>query len=280
MLESAFRIHLMWDGVYRIEGQGEEYAYLVLGTRRAALVDACAGYGSIRRAVESMTGLPLVVLNTHGHVDHAGGDYDFDEVFLHPADVPLMQTETEPERRMWFLRKIAAAKGTQAVFSQAMLALPRPIRLLPICDGQEFDLGGTALQALHVPGHTRGSVCFVDRERRLLLGGDSFHAQVQLFFDYSASVACYARSLERIGARRKDFDLILPCHNQTPLSPACLDELSQACAHVLQGGAGVPQPDGSLAAYAVDAEGFRLDGRVGNIFYAANHITDNQEDRT
>ena len=38
-------MHPMWDGVYRIEGRGAEYAYLVLGTRRAALVDTCAGYG-------------------------------------------------------------------------------------------------------------------------------------------------------------------------------------------------------------------------------------------
>lgn len=280
MQDFPFRMHPMWDGVYRIEGRGAEYAYLVLGTRRAALVDTCAGYGSIREAVERVTGLPLVVLNTHGHVDHAGGDYDFDEVYLHPADVPLMQAETQPARRLWFLRKIADAEDTRAVFAPALLAPPRPIRLLPLRDGQTFDLGGTTLQAFDVPGHTRGSVCFLDHERRLLLGGDSFHAQVQLFFDYSASVECYARSLARIGAMRKAFDLILPCHNQTPLSPACLDELSQACERVLRGCAGVPQQDGSLAAYAVDAKGFRLDGQVGNLFYTASHIFDNQEDRT
>ena len=48
--------------------------YLAEGTERAALLDTGFGFGELKGYVDSLTPMPYVVLLSHGHMDHAGGD--------------------------------------------------------------------------------------------------------------------------------------------------------------------------------------------------------------
>ena len=68
--------------VTRISGAISEYMYLVEGEGRALLIDAGCGVGNIAAYVGTLTALPLTVVLTHGHYDHCGGMYRFDEVYL------------------------------------------------------------------------------------------------------------------------------------------------------------------------------------------------------
>ena len=54
----------------------------MLGQDQAALIDTGMGIGSLLSIVRSITSLPLVVVNTHGHPDHAGGNVEFSHVFF------------------------------------------------------------------------------------------------------------------------------------------------------------------------------------------------------
>ena len=66
--------------------------------------------------MRSLTNLPVLVVNTHGHPDHAGGNGGFDEVYLHPADEPLMKRMCADDYRLNDLR--AFRRDVQQNFSR------------------------------------------------------------------------------------------------------------------------------------------------------------------
>ena len=42
-----------------------------------------------------------------------------------------------------------------------------------LSDGEEIHLGETVLSVLHTPGHTKGGVCYIDYQDRLIFSGDT-----------------------------------------------------------------------------------------------------------
>lgn len=61
--------------------------------------------------------------------------------------------------------------------------VPYEGRVQRLCDGQRFDLGGRVIQVMHTPGHTPGSVVFLDEKYRSAFTGDAFgsgHVWLQL----------------------------------------------------------------------------------------------------
>ena len=78
-----FEVYKLTDTVYAIyeDGQFEEViSYLVLGDDKAVLIDTGNGIGDIKAVVYRITDLPVMVLNTHTHGDHIGGNHQFKEV--------------------------------------------------------------------------------------------------------------------------------------------------------------------------------------------------------
>jgi glyoxylase-like metal-dependent hydrolase (beta-lactamase superfamily II) len=84
-----FEVYKITPDVYALYEPGqfqEVISYLVLGEVKAALIDTGYNMGDIKGLVEELTDLPIVVVNTHTHVDHIGQNNEFDEVavFDHP----------------------------------------------------------------------------------------------------------------------------------------------------------------------------------------------------
>ena len=59
---------------------------LLIGPEKAALIDTGCGIGNLRQAVAELTDKPVIVINTHTHFDHLGGNRQFGEIamFDHP----------------------------------------------------------------------------------------------------------------------------------------------------------------------------------------------------
>ena len=64
------------------------YSYLLEGGERAMLIDTMFGYGNLRAFCRELTDRPVFLVNTHYHGDHAGGNFDFDECYIHALDIP------------------------------------------------------------------------------------------------------------------------------------------------------------------------------------------------
>src|SRR5512146_3040002 len=85
--DARFTATQVTEGVWRIDDAGADNAYLVAGTEKALLVDTGEGKGDLAKLVRTLTRLPLTVVVTHGHPDHAGGVSQFAEVHVHPDDL-------------------------------------------------------------------------------------------------------------------------------------------------------------------------------------------------
>ena len=120
-------------------------------------------------------GLRLVaLLSTHGHVDHVGGIGSV--VHAHEHDIHV---HIHDDDRHLLLDPV----GTSGAFGQYLLReqldLRPPELLHGLDDGQQVSGAGMTFTAIHTPGHTKGSVCFlleVDGERPLLFSGDHLFA--------------------------------------------------------------------------------------------------------
>lgn len=46
-------------------------------------------------------------------------------------------------------------------------------KIIPMDDGHIFDLGGKSVRVKHTPGHSRGSVAFIDEQDKIIFSGDN-----------------------------------------------------------------------------------------------------------
>ena len=82
-----FRAEKLFDNVTAIAGLAGELCCLVEGSEKALLIDTLVGVGSLKAYVRELTDLPVQVVNTHGHLDHCGGNFELSAPSGHWAAV-------------------------------------------------------------------------------------------------------------------------------------------------------------------------------------------------
>lgn len=204
--------------VYLIDDAGESTCYLICGSERALLVDSVNGMENLREITQSLTDLPVTVVNTHGHCDHIYGNVYFDEAWLHPADLEIAK-----EHFGYFREEMEKKHLT-----------PCPFLSLEI--GQMFDLGGVKLEIIDLKGHTPGSIGLLDREARLLYSGDGLNPHLWMQLDHSLPIAALRDTLialkEHYGTA---FDFILTGHAKDFREAKLIDQLLAGCEDLLSG---------------------------------------------
>ena len=157
-----------WYAIERIDAQsiaiGEprywqyQVSYLLLGASRAILFDSGSGKRDIRPVIEALTSLPVTVIFSHAHFDHAGNHHRFDSVAM--FDHASLR-ERVTDGHFW---------PTLAQYYK--VGRPR----IAVSEWWEVDetvdLGGRELEIVPVPGHAPESIALLDRERHQLYTGD------------------------------------------------------------------------------------------------------------
>lgn len=246
------------------------FCFLVQGTEKAVLIDTGIGIKGLKETVEGLTKLPLEVILTHGHGDHAGGAADFEKVYIHSADKGLLK-EHGMEMRMGY-----AAMAMQGVELTEADFVPVPAvdkEFMELQDGQLFDLGGITLEIVAVPGHTKGSCCVLFREERSILFGDACNANTLVLGEESTTIGAYQKSLEYLKSFKERFDTVYYSHGPAAEGPGCsLEDNMELCDRILAGtDDAVPcefmgRP--AFRAAADDGNFARVDGKYGNIVYS------------
>lgn len=258
----------------RITAPGMELMYLVEGTERAALIDTGSGIGHLGALVRSLTDKPVIVLLTHGHVDHAMGAAEFDEVYINRVDGYVYREHSDMDYRMAGLELCTQRDEIEP--GEIIPAMPIE-KMHPMSGGDSFAIGGLDIDIYSCPGHTRGSVVMLLRQERTLLLGDACNYGTFMHEWYSTSIAEYERSLltlrEQIAGK---FDRIWLSHGSGDGDTGLIDGVLGVCRDIMEGRADdVPfafKDSRGLMAKAESAMGVRADGGVGNIVYNRERV--------
>jgi glyoxylase-like metal-dependent hydrolase (beta-lactamase superfamily II) len=205
----------------------ETIANLVIGEQKAALIDTSCGVGNLRRAVEEITSQPVIVINTHTHLDHLGCNRQFDEIamFDHPlshrvaeygADHQILQTE--------ILAENLVIKPWPQGFDPDTFALS-PFKVSRwLKNGDRINLGGRHLEVIHTPGEAPDHICLLDRANRILFCGDILlHGSVWTHLE-GGSLQDLIMSYRRLMDYFDAFDYLMPGHNEPWLDKNLLPE--------------------------------------------------------
>jgi glyoxylase-like metal-dependent hydrolase (beta-lactamase superfamily II) len=222
-------------GIALIAEPGHVNSYLVVGSRRALLFDSGMGMRPMLPVLERLTGLPLIVVNSHDHFDHRGGNQELAphvvDIAVHPAGLDghaaapadFYPTYRRAASRAAELFERFAELDRSGPFTLTPDQHPRPLPPLDrwripavaptrgLADGESIELGDRTVTVLHTPGHSPDSLCLWDPETRTLLSGDTVLSAAYWAHQPGADVAVFARSLGRLA--ELPLHRVLVAHN-------------------------------------------------------------------
>lgn len=134
--------------------------YLIRGNNECLLIDTGCGIFPLKPIIEKfLNGKKLIVINTHSHFDHVGGNYEFDKVFIHESEKGAITAPID----LKYLKK----ESSSIILDQCNKLnwiLPPVKQVVPLNGGELFDLGGIKVEIIHSPGHSPGSISlFTDK---------------------------------------------------------------------------------------------------------------------
>ena len=207
---------------------GTQNMYLLEGSEKALLLDTGWGAGNLRPFVEKLTQKPILVANTHCHPDHAGGNGEWEAVYMMPGGE----------------KDLATCAGCPFDLTQ----LPHPdYRHIVVADGDVIELGGRTIEIYDISAHSNGSMALLDRSRGMAFVGDELES-AQVIMNESAPVPGVQFLLdERLRAHHRNMlrlkelgiggMMIFPAHNGAPISPEYVDDYIQLVEHIYSGDA-------------------------------------------
>jgi len=181
--------------IYEYISYGFDSNVFVIENSKTILVDAGTGMtDSLNRFINSFK-IDLVI-NTHCHIDHVGGD---------PRNVPIAIGEKDAED---------LEKGTEKTIFNFVLPFFKGLEVSKrLKDGDIIETEDYKLEVLHTPGHTNGSICLYDEAKKIIFSGDTFFIEGIGRTDLpSGNVNDLKKSLKRLASL--DIEKVYPGHGE------------------------------------------------------------------
>ncbi|XP_028924604.1 metallo-beta-lactamase domain-containing protein 2 [Ornithorhynchus anatinus] len=158
---------------------------------------------------------PLAVA-THVHFDHAGGLHQFQRVGVHRAEAEALARGDNFETVTWLAQREvvrAPSPGWRAAHYRVRPVQPTHV----LHDGDVISLGDRQLTVMHMPGHSRGSICLHDKDRKILFSGDVVYDGSMIDWLPYSKINDYVRTCERLIelVDRGLVEKVLPGHFNT-----------------------------------------------------------------
>ena len=216
----------------------EVISFLILGKTAAILWDTGMGFSPILPVVKRLTSLPLIVINSHSHFDHTGGNDKFPSIWGWESASSRLRAERGwcPENGDDNFLPSAFAGDMVSVSAYSQ----NPYALRPLAQCQRFDLGDRLWEILYAPGHSDDSVVLFCEAEQFLCTGDTLYPGT--LYAQEDPVG-YARTLHMLCSRFSDYTLL--CSHNEPIRTGDLLVSAQAAFDAMLGGKTSPTPAGN-----------------------------------
>lgn len=191
-------------GMYILD-DGRVRCYLFTGKNEAVLIDTGFPDANVIGEVKKITTLPLKVILTHGDMDHAGGVSQVGECFIHKDDFDL---------------------------------IPETVKKQELNEGETITCGDYTFKVVHIPGHTYGSVAFVEETKGFAITGDGVQRNGSIFmFGPARNFALYIESLKKLAAlvKEKNITELYPGHSEYPLPQDSVEKVLEDAENLYAG---------------------------------------------
>jgi glyoxylase-like metal-dependent hydrolase (beta-lactamase superfamily II) len=235
-----FDVYKLTEGTYAIyePNQFEEaISYLVLGEKRAIIIDTGTGIGNIKEVVEELTDLPVSVVLTHEHYDHVAAAYRWNEIVMYDnADaIKVLKAGRDNASLQKYVAGDYLWKPLPRGFDPKTWTVPsmEPTKL--VHEGDIIDLGRRPLEVIYTPGHSPGQMCLLDKTHRILFTGDHFFPGPLYAHARDVNIDDYIASNEKLVNRIDEFDVLCSGHNDPWVKSEVLKRVSNAFETIFTG---------------------------------------------
>ena len=165
-------------------------------TGETAVIDPSLSEDSLIEKIEDKN--VKYILITHGHYDHIGGANLVKEktgakIVVHKEDEEMLLDS-----------KKNYGDNTEPVYADILVE-----------DGSELMLGNAKITVLHTPGHTKGGVCYIFEDDRIIFSGDTLFRLTAGRTDlYGGNARTELMSLAKIGELEGDYK-VYPGHDDS-----------------------------------------------------------------
>lgn len=190
----------------------ETHSYLLCGTNNAILIDTGLGVANIKKVIDSLTALPVMVITTHVHWDHIGGHKHFDNIAVHEAEKEWLSTQFPISLQVVKNNLTCKPCNFPTDFNPDEYRIYQGVPQRIFRDGDGLDLGNRLLTVIHTPGHSPGHCCFYEQERKYLYSGDLIYRGCLDVFYPTTDPKLFRQSVKKV--QQLDINRILPAHHQ------------------------------------------------------------------
>jgi glyoxylase-like metal-dependent hydrolase (beta-lactamase superfamily II) len=291
MEEFDFLTHRkLGERLYLVQEKFGEHAnhefniFVAVGDNKAAVFDSGMGVISgLRRYIETYItgGKPLCFYATHGDLDHFGGAYLFDEIYMNHRELPKLAWNLNLERRFSDLKVFTENDQESIAFCRQHYIHDEDLpveRIINIDDGDIIDIGGITFEVFKIPGHTPGALAYYNRAEKYVFTGDSaLESSWQRCRDLQECLDCHVRLME---ALPEDIT-IYSAHGKETQTMQTLRDFREAFEEILAGKTENDAPTRIIFEY-MDPEELTYDphihhtGKVG-LAYDANILKDKRQ---
>ncbi len=187
-----------------IMGDFQTNCYLLWRGTEAMIVDPPIPCPQVYESVHSHGLTVRYIINTHGHIDHIGGNAYCKEQF--PTASLVVH-----ERDLQYLTDATLNLSTE--IGRPFIS-PDPERLIRVNE-EEMEFDGKMIRMYLTPGHTPGSMCLFLPEEEVLLAGDTLFASSVGRTDLpGGSFSDLVESLEKMNRLFSDNTRLLSGHGE------------------------------------------------------------------
>ncbi|MBT1160003.1 MBL fold metallo-hydrolase [Aminobacter anthyllidis] len=150
--------------------------WLIHGRERDVLVDTGMGFRPLRMEVAALRDRPVHAVCTHSHFDHMGCACEFDVRLGHHREAEIFNAPDLDNScaRPWIAGNLLTALPHEGYRLDSYRLVSAPLTGY-LDEGDVLELGNLALQVLHLPGHSPGSIALYEKKTKTLFSGDAIY---------------------------------------------------------------------------------------------------------